>query len=136
MSNWTHVAAVARIDGWPGDRTNFESVFGREWGYDDDLDDWDEMNEHRDRFLPMGSEGSCRMSVWVNPDFHSLSRYTVTIFGDLRDHNSAEEVVEWFRSKLKNLLVHQAVITVENEWSGTVSWTYTPDENRKKDGRE
>lgn len=135
MSNWTHVAAVARIDGWPGDKTDFQSIFGREWGYDDDLDDWDEMNDHPDRFLPMGSEGSCRMSVWVNPDHFSLARYTVTIFGDLRDHDDPAAVVAWFKSKLKNLLVRQAAITVENERFDTVSWVYTPDENRKKGNR-
>lgn len=48
----------------------------------------------------------------------------VNIFGDLRDHESPDKIVNWFKAKLEGQFVRQAVITVENEKNGTVTWTY------------
>lgn len=131
MSNWTHVAATARIDhitflGAP--ELDFEEVFGKEIHYESDEKLWEEATEHPERFLPMGSEGSLRMSVWVNPDPRAAARYTVSIFGDLRDHDDPNAIVEWFKEKVEGLMVRQAVITVYNEWHGTVSWTFEENE--------
>ena len=127
MSVWTHVAAVARID-WlyplSKEECDFRKIFGKEccWGAPHEV--WVESDEHPERFLPMGSEGSLDMSVWTNPDACCSARYTVSIFGDLRDFDDARGVVEWFRGKLKDLWVRQAVITAETEFRETVSWTF------------
>lgn len=74
----------------------------------------------------MGSEGSLEMSVWTNPDPCCMAAYTVSIFGDLRDHDSTEEIINWFEEKCKELggSIRQAVITVDNERYGTQTKTY------------
>ena len=124
MSNWTHVAAIARIDGWPSDRHDFEKIFGKPLDYYDPPSKWEEAEEHPERFLPMGSEGSLSMSVWVNPDKSCLDAYTVSIFGDLRTHDNPQEIVNWFIDKLcsNDLMVRNACIVAENEWYGAASW--------------
>ena len=128
MSVWTHVAAVARVD-WihhlVGKEVTFEDIFGREVPWESPEEIWLEAAEHPERFLPMGSEGSLQMNVWTNPDSCEAARYTVTIFGDLRDYDDAAGIVQWFREKLKGIsFVRQAVITAETEFMETVSWTY------------
>lgn len=130
MSNWTHVAAIVRVDHIilnPDDEIDFEMIFGREVLWDMD---WADIESDCRPTLPMGSEGSLRMSVWHNPDCSHLAAYTVSIFGDLRDHDDPNEIIHWFKEKLKckNLFVRQATITVENEKSGTVNWTYDDEE--------
>ena len=128
MSVWTHVAATVRVDwivDFAGREICFDEIFGRECLWDSPDEVWEEAREHPERFMPMGSEGSLNMSVWVNPDPSDAPRYAVTIFGDLRDYDDAEEIVRWFREKLKGICsVRQAVITAETEYMETVSWTY------------
>lgn len=127
MSNWTHVAGVVRIDAirLPGfDELDIEKHFGKECYWDSPVSVWDDARENPDNYLPMGSEGSLSKSVWINPDLHDVSSYTVTVFGDLRDHDSPDEIIEWFKEKCKGIAVRQATITVQNEMNGTKSWTY------------
>ena len=130
MSNWSHVAAVVRVDHFPGDGLDFNSVFGKEIRFDDPIEEWENANDYPESYLPFGSEGSLHMSVWENPEPNHLARYTVTLFGDLRDHDSPGELVEWFRKKLDGLLIRQAVITVTNERFGTVSWVHGVDDKK------
>ena len=76
----------------------------------------------------MGSEGSLRKSIWINPNGDCSARYTISIFGDLRDHHSTSDIIEWFKEKCKLLWVRNAVITVNNEWCGTETYTYVDEE--------
>lgn len=126
MSNWTHVAAVIRIDDlrFMHEPYDFDKLIGKEVYYDDAISIWDDAEKYPKNYLPMGSEGSLHKSVWINPSEDSLSAYTVSIFGDLRDHDNPQEIVEWFKSKVENLSVRQATITVRNERNGTVNWAY------------
>lgn len=124
MSNWTHVAGIIRVDdlakclGEPP--LNFTELIGKEVTYDD----WEDVDKNPDKYLPYGSEGSLKMIVWENPDKIALCSYTVSIFGDLRDHDNAEEIVEWFKKKCAKFDVRNATITAWNERYGTVNWTY------------
>ena len=133
MSNWTHVAAIVRVDNFRFDEElnvadYFEGVFGKELRYEDGVEVWDEADEHPELFLPLGSEGSLEMNVWENPNKSCMAAYVVSIFGDLRDHDNPNAIVEWFKEKVSGLWVRQATITVENEWNGTVNWTYTDED--------
>lgn len=107
MSNWTHVAGIIRVDD-----------FGRCLG---------EKPLNLEKIiepLPYGSEGPLEMTVWENPKKYCVFSYVVSIFGDLRDHHSAEEIVEWFKKICAKLAVRDAVITAQNEWNGTAIWVY------------
>lgn len=138
MSNWSHVAAIARIDhiavlGTP--ELDFEEIFGKEILYEADEELWEEANEYPERFLPMGSEGSLRMNVWVNSDPHAAARYTVSIFGDLRDHDDAYGITVWFEKKIEwlamiGISIRQAIVTAHNEEYGYASWSYGDDDVR------
>ena len=127
MSNWTHVAAIFRIDDlrFAGEEMDFTKLFGKELNFEGDRWVWDEAEMYPESFLPCGSEGSLKMSVWTNPNDHSLAAYTVSIFGDLRDHNSVDEIINWFDEKCKAIkMLRQAVITVDNECFGMKTKTY------------
>ena len=134
MSNWTHVAGIVRVDhlrGLFGPDPDFKKLFGKELRYEDSSDRWDYAEEHQDEFLPIGSEGSLTMTVWENPSMNDMTAYTVSIFGDLRDHDNPDEIVNWFKEKCSKLWVRNACITVHNEWSGTRNWVYE-DKNEDK----
>lgn len=127
MSNWTHVAAVVRIDELVGlsEPTDASAIFGKECLFESSSDVWQDARINPDKYLPMGSEGSLQMSVWNNPDKSCLAATTISIFGDLRDHESPEEIVEWFKNKIRGQFIRQAVITAQNERKGSVTWTFS-----------
>ena len=125
MSNWTHVAATFRVDSFRLEKINpeeeksrWDEIFGKECLWDDPLEVWDDQYKNPQDYLPMGSEGTLHKSVWINPDLHHMAAYTISIFGDLRDHDSPDEIIEWFRDKCSRLYIRQAVITVDNELYG------------------
>lgn len=133
MSQWLQVAAVARIDDFRCDFVSaeeatkkFERIFGKEcsWAHGNFHDAF----EHPESYLPMGTEGSLTMSVWVNPDTHCLDSYTVSIFGSLRDRDSeyAEHIIDWFKEKVSSLSARNAVIDIESECNSHKVWVYNP----------
>ena len=130
MSVWTHVAAVFRIDGlkvgMDGPRINGyvtpdwdevtkKAIYECDWLTEDSYeqrrmrDDWNEYREHPERFMPTGSEGSLQRLVWVNPDKHSMPRWVVTVFGDLRDYDDPEAIHKWFDEVCSRCYIRQAV---------------------------
>lgn len=121
MSNWTHVAAVARIDSMGQKLSDYTKIFGKEVHCNSPKKLFIEKYEHPERFLPCGSEGSLYMTVHIIPNDY---RHTVTIFGDLRDYYNPQSVIDWFADKLKGLCVRQAVITASDSIDGVKSWTY------------
>lgn len=123
MSNWTHVAAIFRIDSF-SHNLNFTEIFGKELNYNDPMDKWEEAEVHPEQFLPLGSEGSLNMSVWENPNASCVASYTVSVFGDLRSHDSIDEIIKWFDKHCDAVWIRQAVITVYNEYYGTQTKTY------------
>ena len=126
MSNWTHVAGIMRVDAIRplGGEYNFTEILGKELHFDSSSSLWDEAEENPEKFLPMGQEGSLKMSVWDNPRKEELAAYTVSIFGDLRDYHDVDSIIEWFQGKCKMLPIRQACITVSNEWNGAKTWSY------------
>lgn len=134
MSAWVHVAAIARIDHIPilndGAEVDFDKAFGKEclWGSDKSV--WYDAEYNKDDYLPMGSEGSLRKTVWVNPHENHADHYTVSIFGDLRDVASGKWIVDWFKKKLEDMYVRQATITVISDYDEDITWTYGEDEEQ------
>lgn len=128
MSNWTHVAAVFRIDDIDlldiENRPDIDGVFGKEciWGEDFHAfcAERRKQLEHPEEYLPMGSEGSLHKTVWKNPDSSAAAHWTVTVWGDLRDHESVEEIEKWFRGccdRLKDW-IRQACCEIDNDLNG------------------
>ena len=134
MSHWVHVAAIVRLDalriGGESFTDDIKAYFGK--STDDYPCDWEDSYDHPEQWLPGGSEGTCSMQVWENPDQHCLATYTVSIFGDLRDVDMGDHILEWFEKKLslevicsQPFSVRQAVISVEEEYTGKIhTWTW------------
>ena len=133
MSNWTHVAGIVRVDCMRGlvKEPDFEQIFGKELSYEDLDEVFEDAEAHPEKYLPIGSEGSLNMSVWTNPCEMDIAAYTVSIFGDLRDHHDPDAIIDWFKEKCSKVWVRNACITVENERAGTRNWVYE-DKNEDK----
>src|ERR1700677_3446136 len=97
MSIWTHVAATIRFDGLAG--ITAAPDLGKSVEYDSPQEDWGVCT------VPVGSEGSLKTELWTNPDTHSITRYTATIFGDLRDYDDADEIIAYFKKITKDQMV-------------------------------
>lgn len=132
MSNWTHVAGIIRVDGIieSSDMGNdIKRIIGKEVHFDSSMDEWNDFDRNPEEYLPCGSEGTLRMTLWENPNKSSMAAYTVSIFGDLRDHDSPTEIIKWFRNKtlmldLVSCGIRNACVTASNECFGVKSWTY------------
>lgn len=130
MSVWTHVAGIIRIDDIRIGNTlpDFDKLIGKECQWESPIEIWDDTNINPQNYLPMGSEGSLEKSVWINPDKSCMSSYTVSIFGDLRDYENSENIIEWFKNKINEINeikgVRQAVIISETEGKEPLSWHY------------
>lgn len=123
MSQWTHVNASFRLDsiGEIDDETLI-NIFGKPVDfYNMDKIEYDENWEVKDKekYLPMGSEGSLKMSIWHNPNTSCMASTTVSIFGDLRDYGSFNEIKKWFNRCCDALWIRQAFCQVEVEGCGT-----------------
>lgn len=147
MSHWVHVAAIVRLDalriGGESFTDDIKAYFGKstddypcDWENDESLEAYgkavEDSYDHPDEWLPGGSEGTCSMQVWEAPDESSLAAYTVSIFGDLRDVDTGDHILEWFEKKLSDealdgqrFFVRQAVISVEEEYTNKIkTWAF------------
>jgi hypothetical protein len=121
MSIWTHVTGIARVDSFRilEDELDFSQIFEKELEFEDS--NFDDAINNPDKYLPFGSEGSLKMTVWDNPDKFQMAAYTVSIFGDLRDYDEPEKIIEWFKNKCSKLLVRDAVITARSSNSEPIT---------------
>jgi len=123
MSQWTHVNASFRLNSVG--RTDDEKliqIFGKPVDYHDmDEIEYDDNwgVKDKEKYLPMGSEGTLKMSIWHNPNESCMASTTVSVFGDLRDFSSFDEIEEWFNRCCDKLWIRQAVCQVEVERLGT-----------------
>ena len=95
MSQWTHLNGQVRIDGFPGHtkKPNFGTVCD----------------------VPCGSEGSVRFRydevgtgiVWTN----------VSIWGDLRDYNDVQEIVNWISKCTEGYIIRSGILEIDIEYA-------------------
>ncbi len=126
MSQWTHVNASFRLDslGRMDDETIIK-IFGKSVDYShmDEIEydyEWEVVD--KGKYLPMGSEGTLEMSIWHNPNESCIASTTVSVFGDLRDYGSFNEIEEWFNrccDAFGRFGIRQAVCQVGVEGYGT-----------------
>jgi hypothetical protein len=98
MSVWTHVAGTIRFDHWPGTDCPEPDV-GIRCAFND---------------APGGTEGGLTILKWTNPDIAAVARYTITIFGDLRDYDE-QGIINYFSRITKDQDVRQACFTFQVE---------------------
>lgn len=107
MSQWTHVNGLVR----------FDSV-------------GDFPNTHLN-LLPKGSEGGLTTSLWVNPDECPVAKFTLSVFGDLRDFgpDDTAKLKVWLSRVYEDdaNLVRQAVLEIWVEGGGHTVLVGDPD---------
>lgn len=126
MSQWTHVNASFRLDSFGRtDDKELINIFGKSIDYYHmDEIEYDENWEikDKDKYLPMGSEGTLNISIWHNPNESCMTSTTVSVFGDLRDYDSFEEIEKWFNEccdAFGSIGIRQAFCQVNVEGFGT-----------------
>lgn len=127
MSQWTHVAGAIRfdairLDGLPEKTPNLGSMCS----YDDPPEVWDKCT------VPKGSEGSLQWKLEADPDESNMAAYVVTIWGDLRDYDSSDKIIEWIQNHTaKQQMVRQGVIEIRVEGKPIEVWVCANYDGRK-----
>ena len=114
MSVWTHVVGVIRYDSFYNDEPDVVITGGSR--------NVEFQLAHCN--IPCGSEGGLQISKWTNPSMSSIAKYVITIFGDLRDYDDEEEIINYFDEITKGQFVRQAnfTIMVEGNKSRVFVW--------------
>jgi hypothetical protein len=106
MSQWTHVNCSIRYDGLPHRPNHYPNIY--------DID----------KGLPRGTEGSLNYHIIQNPDPNSYTRQVVVWWGDLRDYNDREEVLEYFESMTHDRRVRSGILEIYVEGVGEFVYKY------------
>jgi len=127
MSTWTHVAGVIRFDGIAGLGDKGPDM-GDTVSFDDDETAWENCD------VPCGSEGSLQYAKWTNPDNSCMARWTVSVFGDLRDYgNEADDtqvIVNYFNRVIKDKMVRSGCFIIRVEYQAEFTYRYDFEEKR------
>jgi len=144
MSQWTHVNGSIRLEGMipftqPASKeiviAEIKEHFGSMALWEDSEEAWDKCT------VPKGSEGSLQYFINCTGESGSSNtgpkgefetadyRWVVTIIGDLRRYDSAEEIIEWVKKSTKDLWVREAVIRISIEGLRYVILTYDHSNN-------
>ena len=122
MSQWTHVTACIRFDalrmvGMP----NMKPDLGITASYEDAREKWDQCN------VPCGSEGSLQHYMWEDPNTSSLAAYTAMFWGDLRDYDDEQEILDYFTRITEGKMIRSGVIEIAVEYKSTKVYRYESD---------
>lgn len=117
MSVWTHINGSIRIDSIHFldnlNKADIAKILGKIVTWEDLMEDTSEIATE----LPMGSEGSLQYTIWENPDSSDITRFTVNIWGDLRDYRDLDAIKKWFEKVLNSgFMIRSAVLEVEVEY--------------------
>jgi hypothetical protein len=101
MSKWTHVTGAIRVDavffkdeeGSEFYKHKLEKILGPPRLYDN----WKKST------LPCGSEGSLDYHIHVYRSEANMPWVVISIWGDLRDYDSADLIKKWWRFTLKRI---------------------------------
>ena len=119
MSQWTHVAAILRIDclrglGLPGPVGQHPVEYMKE-------------------ALPDGSEGPLHWQVWEDPMVEALAAYTVSVWGDLRDYKDRQEILDYFQQVCQGRMIRSGVLEIDVEYQDTRIYKYIVDNETNLD---
>ena len=120
MSQWTHVNASIRFDGILDSRLPTEEQLGEIIQFED---------EDYNTILPCGSEGSIEYAIYRNPRGSSLAAMVVTWWGDLRDYNDVDEIMNYFNKIIVGRSIRSGIIEIDVEYGFTYVYKYHPDDH-------
>ena len=139
MSRWAHITGAVRYDCSYGKDEEIIKTLGKIYRWSDDFEydspeynayckEWEAAFDLRTNHIPMGSEGSLEYKILhegIEPDedgwVSEMADTEVLIWGDLRDvtDKSINYIKKWFKRIVSNkkLMVRQAVLQIDDEWS-------------------
>ena len=123
MSVWTHVCGCIRVDDIPRKDYDRKEEIRRIMGNMTDCDEY-----FGGTTLPCGSEGSLRYEILQNPSEGCIARFTIPVWGDLRDYNDDEAIEEWFNDVCSQMWIRDAVININVEGGVNRSVIYKQNE--------
>lgn len=110
MSQWTHVNAMIRIDGIKD--MSIPPDLGCIVDFDNNVGMWGACD------IPCGSEGSLHHSIDTVGE--GLVLWNVYVWGDLRDYDNREEIMEYLNRIIKGQLVRSGVAEINVEYQETI----------------
>ena len=126
MSQWTHINAMVRFDGIPEMK---EPITKEELGV---VSTWEEGEETN---IPCGSEGSLDYEIIDTARGESgyAACRAVAFWGDLRDYDSADEILEYFTKIIQGKMIRSGVLEINIEMQRTLVYRVSDyDENTPK----
>lgn len=119
MSQWTHVNASIRFDSVFNLGLPTEDELGRICDfYDEDTSHWDNS------ILPCGSEGSIRYEIIRNEKDSDLAAMVIVFYGDLRDYDNKDYILEYFNRLTKGRMIRSGVLEIDIEYEGAYVFNY------------
>lgn len=126
MSFWTYVSAEFTFDTHylkenkkRVDEKLLDDIFGKTVRFQDMVEHtFDDIEKHPENYLPMGSEGSLKKSVWVKQTKTEKGGIAykskhVRVHGSLRDVWDAEPAKEWFKRVCNKPEISYGAIKIE-----------------------
>lgn len=128
MSQWTHVCGCIRVDCLDHEKVNsrIEEILGKILYFESPMWEWELQDSNPELYTPTGSEGGIEYDVWENPNHSCMASHTISIWGDLRDYCSVEEITKWFNKILYNSgwLIRDAVLSIDVGWQSKTVLLY------------
>jgi len=119
MSQWTHVNASIRFDGFQGLGLPTEKELGKicKWE-DEDTQHWEKSK------LPCGSEGSIEYKIIKNTDESSIAAMVVVFYGDLRDYSNKLAILDYFNTIINGNFIRSGILEIEIEFDKVFVYKY------------
>lgn len=120
MSIWTHITGVIRIEtGKELTDADIEHLLGKRLPYKASQSLKDEYENNPDSFIPKG----LNFCIHNHHTKYELNSCIVSIFGDIDDYIYEENMLAWFRERLKNskLNIRQTCITITGLYN--ITWS-------------
>lgn len=120
MSIWTHVTGVIRIETSKTlTDTDIENLLGKRLPYKASQSLKDEYKNNPENFMP------ARLNFCIHDHQvkYELNSCIVSVFGDIDDYVHEENILAWFRERLKKskLAIRQACITITGLYN--ITWS-------------
>ena len=125
MSQWSHVNACIRFDSFLRQGTPTEKELGKMCRWEDESTSHWENAE-----LPCGSEGSIEYTILSSGGENSLAANVVAFYGDLRDYENKQEIIDYFERITKDKMIRSGVLEISIEFQETFIFMY--DRNASK----
>ncbi len=124
MSTWTHICGCIRFDGVVALGTPAPNL-GRTCSFDDDSDTWDNCD------VPCGSEGSIEHHLRTCTEDSKMARWSAMFYGDLRDYDDHDEILEYFKRITEGRMIRQGVFTIDTSGMEPRTYEYDSAENNQ-----